>query len=283
MSGGVEPRLAPGTFYGDPLGSRRVAGFLLSQSSYAPGLVLPNHAHEAAFFYLVLQGSSTETFGQQTRTATASTLVFHPAGESHANQWHGAGGQCFHIEIAPSTLDRIREHALILDEPADFQGGWPVWLALRLHNEFQQMDGVSALAIEGLALEMLAEASRRPVKTMEPHPPRWLRQARDLLHARFDESLSLDDIARAAGVHPSHLARVFRQQYCSTVGDYVRQLRIEYACRQLSTSDAPLVEIALAAGFADQSHFSKTFKRLMGLTPAEFQRHFRPRNPDTKR
>ena len=137
--------------------------------------------------------------------------------------------------------------------------------------------------MEGLALEMLAEASRRPVSFSERWPPRWLRRARELLHARFTESLSLDGIAEAVGIHQSHLARVFRQQYRCTMGDYVRQLRIDFACRQLSTSDAPLVEIALAAGFADQSHFSKSFKRLMGLTPGEFQRRFQRRNPDTKR
>jgi AraC family transcriptional regulator len=283
MSGGVEPMLASGSFYGDPLGSRRIAGLLLSESAYSPGLAIPTHAHEAAFFYLVLQGSSTETYGRWARRAEASTLVFHPAGEAHANQWHEAGGRCFHIEIAPSMIQRLAEHSLVLDNPADFQGGWPVWLALRLYNEFQGTDAASGLAIEGLALEILAEASRHPVKIVEPRPPRWLRQARDLLHARFAESLSLDEIARASGVHPSHLARVFRQHYGCTVGEYVRRLRIDYARRQLSTSDDPLVEIALAAGFADQSHFSKTFKRLMGLTPAEFQRHFRPRNPDTTR
>jgi hypothetical protein len=61
---------------------------------------------------------------------------------------------------------------------------------------------------------------------------------------------------------------------CS-VGDYVRQLRVEDACRRLATLDAPIVEIALAAGFTDQSHFTRTFQRLRGLTPAEFRRRHR--------
>jgi AraC family transcriptional regulator len=97
----------------------------------------------------------------------------------------------------------------------------------------------------------------------------------DLLHARFAESLSLDQIASAVGIHADHLTHAFRRQYGCTVGDYLRQLRIEFACRQMTTSDMPLVEIALAAGFADQSHFTKTFKRLMGMTPGDFQRNHR--------
>jgi AraC family transcriptional regulator len=58
-------------------------------------------------------------------------------------------------------------------------------------------------------------------------------------------------------------------------------LRIEDACRRLATSDAPLVAIALDAGFADQSHFAKTFKRQTGMTPAEYRRSVRPRKSET--
>jgi len=57
----------------------------------------------------------------------------------------------------------------------------------------------------------------------------------------------------------------------------VRKLRVDAACRQLTTSDKPLSEIALSAGFADQSHFTKTFRRLTRTTPGEFRRSFRAR------
>jgi len=127
----------------------------------------------------------------------------------------------------------------------------------------------------------MAEIARCPAAVTERTPPRWLHQARDLLHARFAGSPSLDEIAAAVGVHPAHLARVFRQQYGCTMGDYLRRLRVEFACRHMAAGDTPLVGIALAAGFADQSHFTKTFKSLVGMTPAEFQRQFRRRNADT--
>jgi AraC family transcriptional regulator len=80
------------------------------------------------------------------------------------------------------------------------------------------------------------------------------------------------EIARAAGVHPVYLARTFREHHGMTIGEYVRKLRIEHACRLISTTGAPLSEIALAAGFCDQSHFSRTFKRVTGSSPAEYRR-----------
>jgi len=91
------------------------------------------------------------------------------------------------------------------------------------------------------------------------------------VHDRFQESISLAEVAEFAEVHPVSLARAFRKTYHCTVGDYVRRLRIESACQKLSSSDASLVEIALSSGFSEQSHFSRTFKRLTGLTPSEYR------------
>ncbi len=151
------------------------------------------------------------------------------------------------------------------------------WLAKRLYDEFHYEDNASALAIEGLTLELLSEASRRQVKISERKPPRWLEHAREFIHGHFSESVFLEDVANSAGTHPVHLARVFRQFHHCTVGEYVRQLRIEFACREVSLTDRPLTEIAVAAGFYDQSHFSRTFKHTVGLTPSEYRAAFRPR------
>jgi AraC family transcriptional regulator len=272
----MKQKLPRGSFYGTKQRGCEVAGISFTEYEFPPNLQLPMHSHENTYLYLVLRGSFTEVYGKKTRIGAPSTLVFSPAGESHADVWHDRGGRCFNIELQPGWLERVREHASVVDRPCDFQSGIPVRLAIRLYREFQEMDDVSPLALEGLTLEMLAEASRQPIAA-ERKPPGWLRRARELLHDRFTESLSLDDVARAVGVHPTHLARVFRQHYRCAVGDYLRGLRIERARNELSTSDAPLVEIAVAAGFCDQSHFATAFRRHTGMTPTEYRRTFRLR------
>jgi AraC family transcriptional regulator len=274
-------RLGFGSIHAREVKREEVAGFTLQEWDIDPDFEFPKHSHDRAFLNLPLHGSYSETYGKRSRMGQPLNLVFQPAGEVHAKCFHHAGGRTFDIEIPPAWLERVREYGLILDHPAEFAGGLSVWLALRLYNEFHRRDDVSPLAMEGLAVELLAEISRRPAPVAESQPPRWLRQVRDLLHARCAESLSLEEIARAVQVHPDHLARVFRQQYRCTVGDYVRQLRLDFACNELATSDIPLVEIALAAGFVDQSHLTNTFRRRMGMTPAEFRRNFRACRLDT--
>src|SRR5260221_476491 len=82
---------------------------------------------------------------------------------------------------------------------------------------------------------------------------------------------------RHVGVHPVPLARTFRRVHRMTFAGYVRQVRIEFARRELAVSGAPLGDIAVAAGFCDQSHFSRLFKRYTGQTPAEYRLTFQPR------
>src|SRR5262249_801577 len=155
----------------------------------------------------------------------------------HSDEWHDQGGRCFNVEFEPWWLERVREQSALIDRPWDCVSGLLVPLATRLYREFQEPDAVSPLSMAGLILEILAEASRHSTRAAGRKPPGWLRSARELLHVRFMESLSLDEIAAAVGVHPTHLARVFRQHHRCTVGDYLRGLRIEWACRELAATD----------------------------------------------
>jgi AraC family transcriptional regulator len=83
--------------------------------------------------------------------------------------------------------------------------------------------------------------------------------------------LKVQDIAAEIGVHPFHLSRVFRTVHRQSIGEYVQQLRVTYACKQLALPDNDLATTALSAGFADQSHFTKVFKNITGMTPGAFK------------
>ena len=122
-----------------------------------------------------------------------------------------------------------------------------------------------------------AEASRRAAKAGERPAPGWLQRARALVDVHFAKPLPLVEVARQVGVHPVHLARTFRRVHQMTFAGYVRHVRIEFARRELAVSGAPLGDIAVAAGFCDQSHFSRLFKRYTGQTPAEYRLTFQTR------
>jgi AraC family transcriptional regulator len=268
-------QLPPGSYYGQTLRRRKVASFELSERIYSPGYQTPKHTHKQALFCFVIDGCYTETYGSKTRECRSSTLLFHPPEELHAERFHETGGRSLIIELGPAWLSVVQEQLAVGENSSDFHGGPFELLGRKLYKEFSNTDAASPLIIEGVMMEMLGETVRFGASEPGRSSPRWLQQARELLHARFSESLTLADVAQNVGVHPVHLAQAFHKTYRSTVGDYVRKLRIEYACHELATSAKPIVDIALAAGFCDQSHFTRTFKRSIGAAPSKYRESLR--------
>ena len=258
------------------LRDREAAGLRLSEAAYSGGLRLPPHSHERAHFCLLLQGMYEETSGAHSLVRKPGSLAFVEGGVRHSNHIHRAGIRFFAIEMTRPWLERANGYQRFHESfPIHFQSGLLPWLAMRLYREFRSEDALAPLAIEGLALELLAGIRRQSARPSENGSGNWLRKAKDLLHERFHEPLTLVDVADFVDVHPVSLARAFRRSYHCTVGEYIRKLRIESACQKLLTSDTSMVEIAFSAGFSEQSHFCRTFKRLTGLTPSEYRSNSR--------
>jgi AraC family transcriptional regulator len=271
----MKPKLSDIVIYGKTLKSCRVSGLKIAETKYAPGLKVPKHSHEHGYFSLVLEGTFDGLYGGSAQNGKPFYAGFRPPDEPHSVHFHRAGARLFSIEVETYRLEHAREHSLRLDRSTELVGGQLAWLAFRIYREARAMDDASPLAIEGLFLEMLAEASRCSRKVTERHIPRWLKQVKEIIDVSFCDNLTIAGMAETVGVHPVHLATVFRKHYRCTIGECIRQRRVEYASRRLSLSEDTLVEIALAAGFSDQSHFSKTFKHFTGLSPARFRAAFR--------
>ena len=258
-------------FHGTTLMNRAVPGFEFKEIQHPPGVFIPKHSHANAHIGFILKGGFTETFTRKTLECRPLSVSYIAPGLPHTDDFrHGV--HCVVLEIREPRLSQMQSLAA-LDEPVFVNGGRAAWLALKMYGEARGSDASSLLAIEGLGLEMLAELARIKAQPAESKAPRWLEQARELLHARLRETLTHDDVAHAVGVHPVYLATLFRRHFHCTIGEYVRRLRIEFAAGELTRSDHSLCEIALAAGFSDQSHFSKVFKRQTGMSPGSFRAH----------
>jgi AraC family transcriptional regulator len=273
----MTPRLAPGEFHGTRRLARQVAGLTLTEYQFAPNCAIPGHCHEQSYVSLVLEGGWQESYGAAARERKPLTLSVHPAGERHSEQLGNRGARAFHIEFSPDWMRRLESYSVVLARAAQVESGPSIWHAQRLHAEFRRADPCFPILAEGIVLESIGALARTAVRPARGGPPPWLAGVRDILQARFAEPLTLHDIARTAGVHPVHLARAFRREFRCSVGEHVRRLRLEFACRELRASDRPVAEIALAAGFVDQSHLARTVRRFTGMTPGQFRRAGRKR------
>jgi AraC family transcriptional regulator len=256
------------------LKKHEINGCWVFEALYPPKLKQLRHTHLLATFSFVLSGSYLEEYGRQTSVRKSSTVIFHPPHESHAVSYE-SDVRILSVHFDFKRFAQLREHSIILDESSICRSETVAWLGRQIHREFRGMDSFSSLSIEGLVLELLAESSRSRFGTDEKSVPLYLLNVKDFLHDNFAESFLLEDVVKIAGVHPVHLSRIFRKKFGCTIGEYVRRLRVEFAARQILLSDAPLGEIAHAAGFFDHSHFNRTFKSFYGLTPNQYRQSSR--------
>jgi AraC family transcriptional regulator len=259
-------------FRGEILQTRRLANFSVVAISYAPNQVLPPHRHEHAHLSISIRGAYLEQCPMSTWECTTGGTIFHAPGESHGNRFLETGAHLLALELHPEFLSRIAEQGIATDRQFRLTSVYCMRLAVRLEGMLKLSDPLSAMSAEGLCLELLSEALQPGSGRLEEGSCDWLLRVHEILHDRYREHLSLADLAGQVQVHPVHLARAFRKRYRCRIGDFIRKLRVEAACRELLQSNAPIAEIAARTGFTDQSHLTRIMKRNAGVSPAEFRR-----------
>jgi AraC family transcriptional regulator len=245
-------------------------GLTFREALYAEPQRMPMHCDQVMQVNYLLAGTILHSSPSETQQIEPSTLTFLPENSPHANEFR-SNVRSFEILALPSYTERLRQANAALSEQQIRADGIPNQIVRRIYSEFQSPDGLTPLMLEGLAIELFVALERTADRSKQGSPPRWLASVREYLHANFTATFSLETVAEAAGVHPSHLARTFRQHYFCTLGEYVRRLRIERACASLTRSEPCLAELATELGFADQGHFSRTFKQVTGKTPTAFR------------
>lgn len=237
-----------------------VGAFDVSEVRFAPDCLLTWHAHPRACVAVVLGGAVRKQFAGAEVDATEGTLITMPSLEPHQDLFGHSGTRILVVEN-----DVVGSRAAFRDWNATL-------IAIRAANELELDDDFTPLALEGLALELVAAAGRGGKL---PKVSRWLQEAHDELRERFRNPPSTTELARHVGVHPAHLARAFRLHYGESPGGFVRRCRLEWAAGRLIASDIPLASLAAEAGFADQSHFTRAFRREFGVTPRNYRRALR--------
>jgi AraC family transcriptional regulator len=234
------------------------------------GQSLPAHCHRRATLNVVLAGEYREAFEDgEERGFGPATLIVKPAHTVHSNRLGRSGVSCLVVELADERL-RWSDHADLLRGWRALHSPVAAAAAIRARLELRQEDAFTSLALEGHALEILADASRVSVGSGTGSRPRWLEQLREALHEKTP--LGVSHLAADLGVHPAYMARVFRRHFGCTMGEYARRVRLQRAAHLLSATVQPISIVALATGFYDQSHFTRLFRRHHGMTPAAFRR-----------
>ena len=211
-----------------------------------------------------------------------ANLWFFPEGSDAHGELTGRGAyDCAGVFVDPAFLPSVVRDSLakpIVGFSHDALGRAFDTLA----GELTEPDEILPLFTEGWALQALAYVARAS-KTTQPSctvqssglAPWQLRRAQDMFRSDLSDNLPLNSVAQACRLSVSHFARAFKASTGLPPHQWVMAMRIEMARGILTNSDTPLVEIAGMCGFADQSHFSRVFARIMGTSPGAWRREYR--------
>src|SRR5436190_13100625 len=227
---------------------------------------LASHAHPFTTVAVILGGGFVGIHRARERECPPATVIIEPAGEPHGNRFGGRPTRVVTFSLsasdAGSALDSLARRLSFGRDP------YAVAIATRVAAEIEHPDDVSALAVEGWLLELLASLIRT---RLDGDRPRWLRAARELLDERFAEPLRLADVAETVGVEPVRLARAFRRAYREPLSSYVRRQRVAAAARLLADDHEPIARVGSTVGFADQSYLTPAVVPELRATPGRYR------------
>ena len=226
----------------------------------------PSHTHADWTLMLVDEGAVAYGLGGRPRIADARSATLLPPGIAHDGRAapNSAG---FRKRVA--YLDASWLPEALAGQAVDQPGRIDIFEPTRRAHRALATPG-EELAAEAALVEIADRLGAASGRTLEPAQDRAAsRRLRDLLESRLIEGITLAEAGRLLDANPSHLARTFTAHYGLPPHRYVTSRRVDVA-RGLLLTGMPPAAVAVAAGFHDQAHLTRHFRRVLGTTPARF-------------
>jgi AraC family transcriptional regulator len=236
---------------------QRFSGAVIKRTIDRSGARVPEHAHDWPLLSLFVIGSYSNQTDAGEQFISCPSAVLYPAGAAHRNTAGPHGFEQIEIEFDPAWLRSVSLPAGPIRRWVGGPGG-------------AEAQALARVCGRDVGEKTLLTALRRFV-TIAPvescgRRPEWLddvgRQLRD------DPTRKVSDLARGAGLHPSWLGTAYREAAGEGLMDTAARLRVERAARSLRETNLPFADVAADAGFCDQSHMIRTFRRILGRLPS---------------
>lgn len=257
-----------GEFFGQTNEKVSFDGLTITDTEYTHPYV-DWHYHENAYFTFLLQGNMTEGNKKEIYDCSAGTLLYHHWEDAHYNIKPDIFTRGFHIEVAENWFEKFQISKDSIEGSFNLKNPDLKLLIYQIFKETKVNDESFELSVHQLLLTIFSRLSKKDLHSDKK--PIWVGKIDEILHENFTEKLNLTDLSKTLDIHPVHLSRDFHKHFHCTLGEYIRKLKVNKSLTLINTYES-LAEVALESGFADQSHFTRSFKENIGITPLKYRK-----------
>ncbi|MCY1531694.1 HTH-type transcriptional activator RhaS [compost metagenome] len=240
---------------------------MINETEYGLGIYEGWHSHQNNHLAFVLNGGSREEHKSGFEfEELPGQLTFYRNNDLHRSINTKPQTKIINVEIENSFINQYEIDIRTLN-PQTLNTPNAKFSFLKLYKEAGNLDNSSVAGIHLLLLNILSCTDQKNVVK-----PIWLLKLIELLNDCWCENLSLIEISKIINVHPVTISKYFPRYFRLTLGEYIRNIRLEKAIVLVKTTNLSLTEITHKCAFYDQSHFIRHFKNATGFLPNELRK-----------
>lgn len=250
-------------YFGITTASLRTENFNISLTNHSANSKIASHAHNKPYLCLLASGTYKEE-SNTTDIIEPGEVLYRVANYEHSNRFLSTGGLCLNVEFNDYeqfiTLNEIQ-----LPSKVSKQKG-----VLELYKLIYGLkQGLPNDIINIYCYESMIASIHVFNGTGDNH---WVKKVKELINDNPLESISLDKLSLEFSLHPNYIVRKFKEITGFKLSEYLTRTRLEHSLKQLLTNKESITSIALDTGFYDQSHYNKSFKKLIDTSPSHFRK-----------
>jgi AraC-like DNA-binding protein len=260
--------LRKGQFYGTHYKKSVLDNIIITDTEYTHSKV-DWHYHENPYFTYLLQGKLYESNKKESYYLEPGSLLFHNWQDPHYNIKPPEYTRGFHLELNENWFSNFEIETKCFEGSVNLRDPLIKNLMNKIFIETKISDQYSNLSISALLIEIFSTVNKGKENSCKK--PSWAKKLQELILEQ-EVDYSLHNLSSLLEIHPVHLSREFKRYFGTSLGNYIRLLKLNKAFHLINSNKLSMTEISYQCGFFDQSHFITNFKKIYDTTPKKLLR-----------
>lgn len=250
-------------YFGTTENSIKTESFNISITNHLANSEILKHSHAKPYLCLLVSGIYNEKSNID-NLVSCGDVIYRTADYEHSNSFYDKDSLCLNIEINNQEHLMNQNNFVLPTSQSKQKGRIEIYKVLYALKQRLPNDLLDIYCYESMLTHI--KMSRIKGNLI------WIKEIKEIINDNPTSPLSLEKLSLEFGLHPNYIVRKFKEVTGHKLSDYLTKIRLENSIKHLIKTESSMTEIAINAGFYDQSHFNRNFKNYLATTPLTFRK-----------